>query len=88
MVTSTVYTSTRPPADDAEASTFEENLQNTKATAVYYNQAGDIIGGAFTFVDFVPAGGNLGIEIDAQESLRGVARTDVLMEVTSLTLLS
>jgi hypothetical protein len=69
------------------ASTFGKDLQDTKATAIYYNAAGTIIGGAFTFLDFVPAGGNIGIEITSGESLKGVAKTDVFVEITSLSLL-
>lgn len=69
------------------ASTFDKDLRDTKATAVYYDEAGSVIGGAYTFVDFVPAGGNIGIEIRAQESLKNVATTDIFLEITSLTLM-
>jgi hypothetical protein len=69
------------------SSTFAKDLKNTEAVAVYYNSGGQIIGGAFTFVDFIPAGGKVGMEVHSSESLSRLAKTEVYLEMTSLSLL-
>jgi hypothetical protein len=45
-------------------STFERDIRDARAVAIYYN-GNKIIGGAYTFVEFVPAGGSTGVQIDA-----------------------
>lgn len=70
------------------SSTFAKDLKDTEAVAVYYNSGGQIIGGSFSFVDFVPASGKIGIEVHSSESLSPVAKTEVYLQITSLSLLS
>lgn len=67
-------------------STFAKNLENVQATAIYRNAEGAIIGGQFTYVDFVPAGGRIGFEISQSEKLPGVAATNVYVALTTLAL--
>lgn len=68
-------------------STFAKNLENVEAVAVYRNAAGNPIGGDFTYVDFVPAGGRIGFEIRGGHAVPGVASTSVYVSLTSLSLL-
>ena len=67
-------------------STASAQLQNTEATAVYYNAAGAIMGGDFTFVNFIPANGSTSFSIGGTNLIPGVASTQVFIEVSSLTL--
>jgi hypothetical protein len=68
-------------------STFAKDIHNAKAVAVYYNSAGRIVGGAFTFVDFVPAGRSIGIKIDGSSAPPGrIARTAVYTAPSNLSL--
>jgi hypothetical protein len=71
-------------------STFQKDLKSVPIAAVYYNAANAIVGGAFTYLDFVPAGGQSAFEITSSGSgtLPGVARTEVLASVSSTSLLS
>lgn len=65
-------------------STFAKDLKQLRATAVYYDASGKIIGGAFTFVDFVPSGGSVGIEVLSTDTIPRVAKTDVFMNLPNL----
>lgn len=44
-------------------SPYTKDVTNIKAMAIAYNDAGDIIGGGFSYVDFVPAGGKAAVEV-------------------------
>lgn len=70
------------------SSTFAKDLKNVEASAVYFDADNKIIGGAFTFIKFVPAGGKTGFEITSLQKLPNVARTGVYVGITSLSLLS
>ena len=68
-------------------SAFVRDIKNPKAVAVYYDSSGSIIGGAFTFVDFVPGGGTVGVEITSLTSIPNVANTEVYVHLTNLSLM-
>jgi hypothetical protein len=68
------------------SSTFARDLKNTKAVAVYYNSAGAITGGGSTYIDFIPAGGKVGVEIQPLSSPPNIAKTELYVQFTSLTL--
>ena len=44
-------------------SPYAKDISNVRASGIAYNEAGDIIGGGFTFIDFVPANGKAAAEI-------------------------
>lgn len=68
------------------ASTFKKDLKNVEAVAVYYN--GDaIVGGDFTYVDFAPAGGKVGLEITGSNTIPDVNKTEIYTGFSALTLL-
>lgn len=66
------------------ASTFENDFTDVFAVAVYRDQGGTILGGAFTFVDFIPAGGSIGVEVSSFGDIAGVATTDVILSLSNL----
>ena len=68
-------------------STFAKDLESMKATAIYYAADGAITAGTFTYVDFVPANGSVGIELSTFSRPAAFDRTDVFIEITSLTML-
>src|SRR5262249_9159276 len=68
-------------------STFAKDTTEVAAAAIYYDGNGAIIGGARTYVDFVPAGGQAAVEISSFEDLPAPARTDVYAELSNLSLL-
>ena len=70
------------------ASTATKQLQEVQAVAVYYNSANAIIGGDFTFVNFIPAGGNTSFQISGSNLIPGIANTQVYASVSNLTLSS
>jgi hypothetical protein len=55
--------------------------------AVPYDANGNIIGGGFGFVNFIPAGGQTGVEVQV-ESAGVPARVELYAGITILTLLS
>jgi hypothetical protein len=70
-------------------SPFTRDLEDLQAVAIYRNDAGDIVGGAFTFLNFVPAGGEAAVSIDdTVDGLPTPASTEVYIAITSLTLLA
>jgi hypothetical protein len=44
-------------------SPYNKDVTNVRASAISYNEAGDIIGGGFTFIDFIPANGRTAAEV-------------------------
>jgi hypothetical protein len=68
-------------------STSKKDLKEVQATAVYLNSAGAIIGGDFTFVDFVPANGSTSFQIQgtSDSGIPGLANTVVYGSFSNLT---
>lgn len=44
-------------------SPYSKNITNLRVSAILYNQAGEIIGGGFTYLDFLPANGKAAVEV-------------------------
>ncbi|MFN2556643.1 MAG: hypothetical protein ABR592_07180 [Nitriliruptorales bacterium] len=68
------------------SSSFSRDLQDTKAVAVYHDAAGRVVGGAYTYVDFIPAGGKVGIEIAELSNPKNVTYSEIYVQLTNLTL--
>jgi hypothetical protein len=68
-------------------STSSKDLKEVSADAVYLNAAGAIIGGDFTFVDFVPANGSTSFQIQgtSESGIPGLANTVVYGSFSNLT---
>ena len=66
---------------------FNIDLTNLFVSAVTYNDAGDIIGGGFTFVNFIPANGNTGVQVTTTSS-GTVSKVELYPIVSGLTLLT
>ena len=58
-------------------SRFESEQVNVPIHVVYYNAAGEVVGGAVTSVDHVPPGGQAAFETRAVASLHDVAETRI-----------
>lgn len=69
-------------------STFAKNIENPKAVVIYKDASGAVLGGAYTYVDFVPAGGRIGFEVTGSVAVPGVTSTSVYVSLTSLSLLN
>ncbi len=59
------------------ASTFEVDQEFVRVAAVYKDANGSVLGGDSGFIDFVPAGGEIGFEVNPLGGFQGVATTDV-----------
>jgi hypothetical protein len=68
------------------ASTFERELESVYAVAVYYDSEHNIIGGDWTFVDFVPAGGQIPIEVGGLSSIPNINQTAVYLTLSFISL--
>jgi hypothetical protein len=44
-------------------SPYTKDVTNLRVTAIAYNEAGDIVGGGYTYLDFVPANGKIAVEV-------------------------
>lgn len=44
-------------------SPYDRDLEDLRVSAVAFNETGEIIGGGFTFLNFIPAGGITGVEV-------------------------
>jgi hypothetical protein len=75
------------PSIDVILSTFAKDLKEVVAVAIYHDANGTIGGGDRSFVDFVPAGGQTAVEIDAFDDLPAPASTEVYAELSNLSLL-
>ena len=53
------------------------------AVAVYYNPAGAVVGGDFTFVNFIPAGGSTSFQITGTNVIPGVVGTQTHVYATA-----
>jgi hypothetical protein len=69
------------------ASTFDKDYKDLSAVAVYYNSTGHIIGGANTFVDFIPANNKASFEIQGLSAPTNISRTSVYAGFSTLSLL-
>jgi hypothetical protein len=67
-------------------STFAKELKSTMAVAVYRNAAGKIVGGDFTFVDFIPAGGTASLSISGLSAIPGIDHADVYLSLSFLSI--
>lgn len=67
-------------------STATKELQNVEAVAVYYSASGAIVGGDFTFVNFIPASGSTSFQISGDNVVPGIASTQVYFSISNLTL--
>jgi hypothetical protein len=45
-------------------SPYDKDITNLRVSAIAYNAAGDIIGGGFTYLDFVPANSKAAVEVN------------------------
>lgn len=69
------------------ASPFTEDLEEVQAVAVYRNAKGKIIGGDFTYISFIPAGGKAAVSIESFAHEKVPAKTEVYVGLSSLSLL-
>lgn len=59
-------------------SSFEEEQENVRINIIYYDASDNIVGGEFTFVDFVPAEGQAAFDSSTfSQFTAAVARTEV-----------
>jgi hypothetical protein len=66
---------------------FSIDLTNLFVSAVIYNDAGDIIGGGFTFVNFIPANSSTGAQVTFASS-GNVSKIELYPTVSGLSLLT
>lgn len=64
--------------------TSDQVLENIEVAALAYNEAGEIIGGNFTYVDFVPAQGQAAVDVSITSSSTP-ARVELYPAITVLT---
>lgn len=69
------------------ASPFSKDLQDLYATAIHRGPDGAIVGGDFTYLSFVPAGGTAGVEISTAADLPAPASSEVYVQLSGLSLL-
>jgi hypothetical protein len=67
-------------------STFTEDFEDVYAVAVLKNAAGDIVGGDFTFLDFVPADGDTSFQVSVMDDIDDVASAEVYVTLSNLSL--
>lgn len=68
------------------ASTFTDDFDDVYGVAVFRDVDDAIVGGAFTFIDFVPGEGDTSFQIDAYDELTGVDNAEVYVSLSSLSL--
>src|SRR5680860_1147541 len=69
------------------SSPFSKDLQDLYATAIHRGADGAIVGGDFTYLSFVPAGGTAGVEISTAADLPAPASSEVYVQLSGLSLL-
>lgn len=69
------------------ASPFTKDLQDLYATAIHRGPDGAIVGGDFTFLSFVPAGGTAGVEIATAADLPAPTSSEVYVQLSGLSLM-
>lgn len=69
-------------------SPFTKDLEDLETVAVYRDASGDIVGGAFTYLNFVPAGGTAAVTIDGMDWEGDVpAETEVFVGLSVMSLM-
>lgn len=68
------------------ASTFADDIESPRVVAVYRDASGAIVGGDFTYADFVPAGSDIGVEVSAYTELPNVASAELYPQISGLSL--
>lgn len=66
---------------------FTRDLEDLRAVAVYRDSAGNVTGGAWGFVSFVPSSGSTGIELSTYSLSSPPPSTEVYVGLSNLTLL-
>jgi hypothetical protein len=61
-------------------STYAQQIDSPYAYAIYRNDAGEIVGGSYGFLDFIPANGSTAAEITSWEAIPNVASTEVYLD--------
>jgi hypothetical protein len=69
-------------------SSFSKDLDSIKVTVVFRDEAGQLAGGTFTYVDFVPASGQAAFTVSTFSDVPGGWTPEAYAEITSLTLFS
>jgi hypothetical protein len=64
-------------------SPYTKDITNLRVSAIAYNEAGDIIGGGFTYLDFAPANGKAAVEVNIT-SAGTPAKTELYAVVSAL----
>ena len=67
-------------------STYAKDLKEVRAVAVFRNAKGAIVGGGFTYVDFVPANGKIGFSINSLQKVPTATKVDIYAQPSNLTL--
>ena len=75
-----------PKVTGIVVSSATRDLENLRVSAIAYDAAGNIIGGGFTYVDFVPALGRAAVEVSVTVSA-APARVELYPTISRLTLL-
>lgn len=70
------------------SSTFAKDIKSPKVTVVFRDAAGKAVGGAYTYADFVPAGGQAAFTVSPLWTVPAGWTTEGYAEITSLSLLS
>jgi hypothetical protein len=68
-------------------SPFTKDLKDLEAVAIYRNAKGKIIGGDFTYLNFVPAKGKASLSIEGPTWEKKPAKTEVYISLSGLSLL-
>jgi hypothetical protein len=61
-------------------STYEQQVDSPVVYAIYRNAEGEIIGGSYTYMDFIPAGGSVAGSVESYEVIPNVAETEVYLD--------
>jgi hypothetical protein len=72
-----------PQASGVIKSAYPTDVKNLRVSVVIYDAAGNIIGGGFTFVDFIPANGQSAAQASVAVS-GNVAKTEMYATLSSL----
>jgi hypothetical protein len=75
-----------PKVTGVVISSATRDLEDLRVSAIAYDAAGNIVGGGFTYLDFVPAGGRAAVEVSITTSAPP-ARVELYPTISGLTLL-
>ncbi len=73
-------------ASGTVTSPYKRDIENVKVSAIVYDAAGDIIGGGYAFLNFVPANGTTGVVVSV-DSAEDVASVELYPAISALSLL-